>query len=59
MRLMPISQRLQTIVEAGEKNQILENGIRVIKGSSAYGMEMCLVPKVVMPPKFKTPDFQK
>jgi hypothetical protein len=40
----------------------LEERLKVVEGFSAYGfdvMDMCLVPDVVVPPKFKAPDFEK
>lgn len=44
------------------KYQILEEEIHVIEGFSAHGLnarELCLVPNVVLPQKFKVPDFSK
>ncbi|MCI23836.1 hypothetical protein A2U01_0045018 [Trifolium medium] len=40
----------------------LEERLKAVEGFSAYGvdaMDMCLVPDVVIPPKFKVPDFEK
>ena len=48
--------------ESAQKYQALEERLKAIEGFSAFGidaLEMCLVPDVVVPPKFKTPDFEK
>jgi hypothetical protein len=40
----------------------LEERLKVVEGFNAYGldaMDMCLVPDVVIPPKFNVPDFEK
>ncbi|MCI59123.1 gag-protease polyprotein, partial [Trifolium medium] len=45
--------------EAAQKYEALEERLKAIEGFSAFGLDtldMCLVPDVVMPPKFKTPD---
>ncbi|XP_050908999.1 uncharacterized protein LOC127122752 [Lathyrus oleraceus] len=42
--------------------RLLDERIRAIEGFSAYGMDakdLCLVPNVVLPPKFKVPDLPK
>ncbi|XP_027337055.1 uncharacterized protein LOC113850692 [Abrus precatorius] len=48
--------------QSREKLQILEERLRAIEGSS-YGIgeaaDLCLVPDVIVPPKFKVPDFDK
>ncbi|XP_058788076.1 uncharacterized protein LOC131662322 [Vicia villosa] len=62
MHPIPTVERAQPVERSAEKYQILEERIRAIEGFSVYGMdaeEMCLVPNLVIPPKFKTPDFQK
>src|SRR3954463_14256573 len=62
MHPIPTVERAQPVERSAEKYQILEERIRAIEGFSAYGMdaeEICLVPNIVVPPKFKTPDFQK
>lgn len=41
---------------------LLDDGIRDIKGFSAFGMDvrdLCLVPNMVLPQKFKVPDLPK
>jgi hypothetical protein len=46
--------------ESAQKYQALEERLKAIEGFSAFGidaLEMCLVPDVVVPPKFKTPAF--
>ncbi|GAU40821.1 hypothetical protein TSUD_398050, partial [Trifolium subterraneum] len=48
--------------EAAQKYKALEERLKAIEGFSAFGidaLDMCLVPDVVVPPKFKTPDFEK
>ena len=44
------------------KWQILEERLRAVEGSN-YGIgeasDLCLVPNVVIPPKFKVPEFDK
>ncbi|GAU44257.1 hypothetical protein TSUD_400030, partial [Trifolium subterraneum] len=48
--------------EAAKKYKALEERLKAIEGFSAFGLDaldMCLVPDVVVPPKFKTPDFEK
>ena len=45
------------------KLECLEERLRVIEGWSSYGLgeaaELCLVPDVVIPSKFKVPEFEK
>lgn len=39
---------------------VLEERLRAIEGHDSYGLkafDMCLVSDVVIPPKFKVPDF--
>ncbi|XP_050897112.1 uncharacterized protein LOC127103924 [Lathyrus oleraceus] len=46
----------------GSDYQLLDERIRAIEGFSAYNMDakdLCLVPNVVVPPKFKAPDLPK
>lgn len=45
-----------------EKYQTLEKRMRAMEGNDVFGaaaMDMCLVPDLVLPKKFKTPDFEK
>lgn len=45
-----------------EKCQALERRLRAIKGNDVFcatAMDMCLVPDLVLPTKFKTLDFEK
>ncbi|MCI29262.1 gag-protease polyprotein, partial [Trifolium medium] len=45
-----------------QKYRALEERLKAIEGFSAFGidaLDMCLVPDVVVPPKFKTLDFEK
>lgn len=45
-----------------KKVKAIEEKLRAMEGSDAIGLdaiEMCLVPKVVIPGKFKVPDFEK
>ena len=46
-----------------EKFDHIEERLRVIEGGRNYAfadmVELCLVPDVVTPPKFKVPDFDK
>lgn len=44
------------------KYKMLEESLRAIKGFNVFGvnaLEMCLVPDVVIPPKFKAPQFER
>ncbi|GAU28982.1 hypothetical protein TSUD_391830 [Trifolium subterraneum] len=48
--------------EAAKKYKALEERLKAIECFSAFGLDasdMCLVPDVVVPPKFKTPNFEK
>jgi hypothetical protein len=48
--------------ESVQKYKALEERLKAIEGFSAFGidaLDMCLVPDIVVPPKFKTPDFEK
>ncbi|XP_050875217.1 uncharacterized protein LOC127078839 [Lathyrus oleraceus] len=45
-----------------ERFQVLEEKLKAIEGHDAFGLnasDMCLVPGLIMPPKFKAPDFEK
>ena len=46
-----------------EKFDHIEERLRVIEGGKNYAFvditELCLVPNMVIPPKFKVPDFDK
>jgi hypothetical protein len=47
---------------SAQKYKALEERLKAIEGFSVFGidaLDMCLVPDVVIPPKFKTPDFEK
>jgi len=48
---------------AKNKLEVLEERLRAIEGGGSYEFEdaasLCLVPDVVIPPKFKVPDFEK
>ncbi|XP_073219715.1 uncharacterized protein [Cicer arietinum] len=48
--------------QSKEKFHVLEERIKAIEGYNVYGLEafdMCLVPDVTIPAKFKVPDFEK
>ncbi|MCI54462.1 hypothetical protein A2U01_0075712, partial [Trifolium medium] len=48
--------------EYAQRYKVLEERLKAIEGFSAFGidaLDLCLVPNVVVPPKFKTPDFEK
>ena len=55
----------QSIEEVGAKQKLesLEERLRAIEGVDAYGAintsDLCLVTDVVIPPKFKVPEFEK
>jgi len=48
---------------AKDKLEVLEKRLRAIEGGSSHefgdAVGLCLVPDVVIPPKFKVPDFEK
>jgi len=50
-------------VEGREKLDLLEKRLRAVKGFGDYPFsdmtKLCLVPDVVIPPKFKVPGFDK
>ena len=50
-------------MEEREKFDLIEERLRAIEGIGDYPFtdmaELCLVPDVVIPPKFKVPDFDK
>jgi len=50
-------------MEEREKLDLIKERLRAIKGIGDYPFanmaELCLVPDVVIPPKFKVPDFDK
>ena len=50
-------------MEEREKFDLIEERLRAIEGIGDYPFadmaELCLVPNVVIPPKFKVPDFDK
>ena len=56
-------QDLDNDPKSKEKLDILEERLRAIEGTSKYGFmdaaELCLVPDVVIPHKFKIPEFEK
>lgn len=48
------------VVEAVEKYYDQEKRLRDMEGFSALNIDdMCVVPNLVIPPKFKVPDFEK
>jgi len=55
--------RLPSSMEEREKLDLIEERLRVIEGIDDYlfadMVELCLVPDVVIPPKFKVPNFDK
>jgi len=55
--------RLPSAMEEKEKLDLTEERLRAIDGISDYPFadmtELCLVPDIVIPPKFKVPDFDK
>ena len=50
-------------MEEWEKFNHIEERLRAIEGGGDHAFadmaELCLVPNVVIPPKFKVPDFDK
>ncbi|XP_050896561.1 uncharacterized protein LOC127103338 [Lathyrus oleraceus] len=55
-------ERHEDIKGIKENFQILEKRLRVMEGDQVFGVaarEMCLVSSLVIPTKFKTPDFDK
>jgi len=50
-------------MEERVKLDLIKERLRAIKGISDYPFldmaELCLVPNVIIPPKFKVPDFDK
>lgn len=60
----PATYPIVTIVETRveDKYKILEERLRVVEGFNIFGVDivgMWLVPNVVIPQKFKTPEFEK
>jgi len=51
--------RFKENVQSQEKLQILEERLRVVKSGIGEGAELCLVADVVIPSKFKVPEFDK
>ena len=55
--------RLPLVVEGREKLDLIEERLRAIEGIGDYPFpdmpKLCLVPNIVIPPKFKVPDFDK
>ena len=55
--------RLSPAMEENEKFDLIEERLRAIKGIGDYPFadmaELCLVPDVIIPPKFKLPNFDK
>ncbi|RDX85840.1 hypothetical protein CR513_32900, partial [Mucuna pruriens] len=48
--------------EVDERWRFLEERLRIVEGTEKYGLDaadLCLVPDVVLPTDFKTPDFDK
>ncbi|XP_050908339.1 uncharacterized protein LOC127121962 [Lathyrus oleraceus] len=55
-------ERNEDIRGMKENFQILEKRLRVMEGDQVFGVaarEMCLVPSLMIPAKFKTPDLDK
>jgi len=56
-------ERLPLAIVEREKFDHIEGRLRAIEGSRDYAffdmVELCLVPDVIIPPKFKVPDFNK
>jgi len=50
-------------VEGREKLDLIEERLKAVKGFGYYPFvdmtDLCLVPDVVIPPKFKVPDFDR
>jgi hypothetical protein len=45
-----------------EKYDAVQKEVKALRGKDLFGQnvhDLCLVPDVVIPPKFKTPDFEK
>jgi len=55
--------RLTPVMEEREKFYLIKERLRAIEGIGDYPFanmaELCLVPDIVIPPKFKVPDFDK
>ena len=58
-----ITQDLDDSYKSKEKLEVLEEWLRAIEGTTKYGFmdttELCLIPDVVMPLKFKVLEFEK
>ena len=57
-----IGSATDELEDVKEKYQTLEKRMRAMEGNDVFGaaaMDMCLVPDLVLPKKFKTPDFEK
>ena len=56
-------ERLPSTVEGREKLDLIKERLRAIKGTGDYPFadmaELCLVPDIVIPPKYKVSDFNK
>lgn len=59
---VPVNQSCEN-PQSIERLEVLEERLRTIEGANSHGLrdasELCLVPNVVIPPKFKVPDFDK
>ncbi|KAA0054657.1 uncharacterized protein E5676_scaffold3734G00290 [Cucumis melo var. makuwa] len=62
----PITESCKKILEeqgSRKRLKFLEERLRAIEGADMYGSidatQLCLISDVVIPPKFKTPDFEK
>ncbi|TYK16005.1 Gag-pro-like protein [Cucumis melo var. makuwa] len=62
----PITESGKKISEeqgSRKSSEFLEERLRAIEGADMYGSidatQLCLISDVVIPPKFKTPDFEK
>ncbi|RDX68574.1 hypothetical protein CR513_52414, partial [Mucuna pruriens] len=61
-QLGPVSRLQNTTCPGDEKLSVLEERVRIIKGSGRHGLDitdLCLVLDVVLPANFKVPKFEK
>ncbi|RDX85813.1 hypothetical protein CR513_32936, partial [Mucuna pruriens] len=60
--IMTPAQTQKDHPEVDERWRFLEERLRIVEGTDKYGLDaadLCLVPDVVLPTDFKTPDFDK
>ena len=51
-----------SVNEVGKKSKAIEEKLKALEGSNDLGLdaaEMCLVPGIIIPTKFKVLDFEK